>query len=194
MPDVSGPPPTSSRTMSDQNQKLLAVFIEQRDALMRFLTRRLGNGAVAEDLTQEAWLRVAGNGAAAIANPRAYLFRIAANLAIDYQRSEKRRRLSADEVDSLLDVPDETPDVVSTAMARDELAALRQALGELPARRRAIFLAARLGGQTHREIADRHGVSTRAVEINVQRALEHCADRLGKRPIRRFGPRTPEAS
>jgi RNA polymerase sigma-70 factor (ECF subfamily) len=80
------------------------------------------------------------------------------------------------------------------ATARDELVALQRALDELPARRRAIFLAARLGGLTHRQIADQHGISTRAVEINVQRALEHCAERLGKVPVRRFGPRPPGTS
>jgi RNA polymerase sigma-70 factor (ECF subfamily) len=180
--------------MSDQDQKLLAVFVEQRDALTRFLARRLGNGAAAEDLAQEAWLRITDGGGTAIADPRAYLFRIAANLAIDYQRRERRRRLSAAEIEALLDIPDDAPDAVSTVVARDELAALQQALAELPARRRTIFLAARLGNQTHREIAARHGVSTRAVEINVQRALAHCADRLGKRLIRRFGPRSPGTS
>jgi RNA polymerase sigma-70 factor (ECF subfamily) len=180
--------------MSNQDQKLLAVFVEQRDALTRFLARRLGNGAAAEDLAQEAWLRIADGGGATIANPRAYLFRIAANLAIDHQRREQRRRLSAAEIEALLDMPDDAPDAVSAVVARDELAILRQALAELPVRRRAIFLAARLGNQTHREIADRHGLSTRAVEVNVQRALEHCADRLGKRLIPRFGPRSPGAS
>lgn len=181
--------------MSDQYQKLLAIFTEQRDALTRFLARRLGNSAAAEDLTQEAWLRLAGGGsAAAIADPRAYLFRIAANLAVDHQRSEARRPLAVAEIDALLDVPDDAPDAAAVAVARDELVALQRALDELPLRRRAIFLAARLGAQTHREIADRHGISTRAVEINVQRALEHCARRLEKNPVRRFGPRPAVSS
>jgi len=181
--------------MSDQYQKLLAIFTEQRDALTRFLARRLGNSAAAEDLTQEAWLRLAGGGSvAAIADPRAYLFRIAANLAVDHQRSEARRPLAGAEINALLDVPDDAPDAAAVAVARDELVALQRALDELPLRRRAIFLAARLGAQTHREIADRHGISTRAVEINVQRALEHCAQRLEKNPVRRFGPRPAVSS
>ena len=175
--------------MSVQHEELLAVFTGQRDALMRFLTRRLGNMAVAEELAQEAWVRLASGGIAGVANPRAYLFRIAANLAVDHQRSEARRLLAADEIDTLLDVPDDAPDAAAIATARDELAALQRALDELPARRRAIFLAARLGGLTHRQIAEHHGISTRAVEINVQRALEHCADRMGKIAVRRFGPR-----
>jgi RNA polymerase sigma-70 factor (ECF subfamily) len=178
-----------AQAMSEQHQKLLAIFTEQREALTRFLTRRLGNMAAAEDLAQEAWLRIARGGTPAIANPRAYLFRIAANLAVDYQRSESRRLLAADEIEALLDIPDEAPDAAAIATARDELIALQRALDELPARRRAIFLAARLGGRTHREIAGDLGVSIRTVEINVQRALEHCADRLGKIAGRRFGPR-----
>lgn len=179
--------------MSDSHLKLLAVFTEQRAALTRFLARRLGSRDTAEDLTQEAWLRASGGGASAVVNPRAYLFRIAANLAVDHQRREARQPLAAAEIDALLDVPDDAPDAAAVAAARDELIMLQRALDELPPRRRAIFLAARLGAQTHREIADRHGISTRAVEINVQRALEHCAQRLEKNPVRRFGPR-PVAS
>jgi RNA polymerase sigma-70 factor (ECF subfamily) len=180
--------------MPEQHHKLLAVFTEQREAVTRFLTRRLGSLAVAEELTQEAWLRITSGSVSAIANPRAYLFRIASNLAVDYRRGEARRLLAADEIDALLDVPGDAPDAAAVAAARDELAALQRALEELPARRRAIFLGARLGGRTHRQIAETHGISTRAVEINVQRALEHCAERLGKVPVRRFGPRPSGSS
>ena len=128
--------------------------------------------------------------AAALAEIRA---QTSANLAVDHRRREARQPLAAAEVEALLDVPDDAPDATAVAAGRDELVLLQRALDELPARRRAIFLAARLGAQTHREIADRHGISTRAVEINVQRALEHCARRLEKNPVRRFGPR-PVAS
>ena len=78
--------------MTDQRRpSLLQSFTEHRDALLRFLSRRLDNAALAEDLTQETWLRAASSqalapGAAAIANPRSYLFRIASNLALDHQR------------------------------------------------------------------------------------------------------------
>src|SRR3546814_2254206 len=73
--------------MADFAAKLSATFTEQQGALKRFLMRRLGNAALAEDLAQETWIRaVNADTAAVIQNPRAYLFRIAANLATDHQR------------------------------------------------------------------------------------------------------------
>ncbi len=62
---------------------LLQSFAEHRQALMRFLTSRLGNPALAEDLAHETWLRAANSpGSAIIGNPRSYLFQIASNLAV----------------------------------------------------------------------------------------------------------------
>jgi RNA polymerase sigma-70 factor (ECF subfamily) len=77
--------------MPSEREKLLAVVIEQRDALMRFLARRLGDATLAEDLTQETWLRAANvGGASVIGNPKSYLFRVASNLAFDHMRRVRR--------------------------------------------------------------------------------------------------------
>lgn len=72
----------------DRNSNiLLATFLEHRDAVQRFLRRRLRSHALADDLTQETWLRAAtAAGPTAILNPRSYLFRIAANLSRDHYR------------------------------------------------------------------------------------------------------------
>ncbi len=63
-----------------------------RDALLRFLGRKLDDRSLAEDFTQETWLRAANSpGGAAIGNPRSYLFRIASNLVLDHQRRAGQR-------------------------------------------------------------------------------------------------------
>jgi len=73
--------------MADERHRLLACFFEHRDALQCFLQRRLNDFALAEELAQETWLRAASTrNAAAIDNPRGFLFRIASNLAPDQQR------------------------------------------------------------------------------------------------------------
>src|SRR3546814_17336412 len=73
--------------MADFAAKLSATFTEQQGALKRFLMRRLGNAALAEDLAQETWIRaVNADTAAVIQNTRAYLFRLAAHPDTDHQR------------------------------------------------------------------------------------------------------------
>jgi hypothetical protein len=68
------------------------------------------------------------------------------------------------------------------------LQSLLGALYELPSRRRRIFIAARLEESPHLEIAERFGISTRMVEKELKAALTHCANRLQRKVIQRFGP------
>lgn len=168
--------------MTGDKDKLMAAFVAQRSAVLRFFTARTGNPATAEDLTQDIWRRIEGlAGDLAVANPLSYLRRMAANLAVDHRRSPERRLLDAADVHDLLDLAADAPSPEDIAAAREEMAALRRALDELPERRRAMFVAARVQDMPHKAIAARHGVSVRTVESEVARALEHCAKRLGRR-------------
>jgi len=60
------------------------------------------------------------------------------------------------------------------------LEVLKRALAELPPRRRAIFIAARVDGISHEEIARRFGLSRTMVQKELRRAIDHCLDRLGE--------------
>lgn len=181
--------------MSSDGDGVLAAYFRHREALRRFLARRTGSAEAAEDLAQDMWLRLAGAaGERPVANPDAYVFRVAANMAIDRGRAEQRRRLTPIEIDALLAVPDEAPGPEAQAAGRAELALLARALAELPARRREILLACRIDGVPHREIATRFGVTTRTVEKEILRALTHCARRMGRVAHRRFGSSPPETS
>jgi RNA polymerase sigma-70 factor (ECF subfamily) len=182
--------------MSSDRDRILAAYFRHREALRRFLSRRTGSRDTAEDLTQDVWLRLAGGAAVEqpVSNPDAYVFRVAANLAVDRGRAEQRRRLTPLEVDALLALPDDTPGPDAQAQSRAELRLLARALEDMPARRREILLASKLNDLTHREIAAQFGLSTRTVEKEILRALTHCAERLGRTHHRRFGSADPESS
>jgi RNA polymerase sigma-70 factor (ECF subfamily) len=165
--------------MSRESTSIWSDYLRQREPLLRFLTRRTRDPDVAQDLLQETWLRIAdGSGAAAIDNPRAYLFQIASNLTIDYFRSEGRRVLRRDEVETLLTIADERPGPEAVAIGRSDLALISSALDEMPARRREILLMSRVQGRPHQAIADHFGISTRTVEFEIVRALNQCGTRL----------------
>src|SRR5688500_14440892 len=66
-----------------------AVFLDNRGALQRFL--RACGGEHAEDLLQDLWLKVSAAPSEPIAEPLAYLYRMAHNLMLDRRRSELRR-------------------------------------------------------------------------------------------------------
>lgn len=168
--------------MTDASLALLRQLLLQRYAELKSrLARHLGSSDLASEALQDTWLRLERtDGIAAVQSHDAYLFRVALNLARDRQRREARR-LSTNEVATLLTIVDEAPDAEQVAMARSDLRALEAVIAELPPRQRAILLAARLDGLPRREIAKRYRISTRLVQRELQEAQDYCAARM-RRP------------
>jgi RNA polymerase sigma-70 factor (ECF subfamily) len=164
--------------------------------LRRRLARRLGSMEFASEMLHEAWVRLDRLGetatAATICNPTAYLYRIALNIAID-RRSSDRRRLAWAELDLLNWQADEQLDPARIAEARCELKALMRALGDLPPRRRAIFVAARLQDLPLKVVAERCGVSVRIVDREIKAALDHVGHVVDMKQSPRRGPRPVKA-
>ncbi|MDR6951170.1 RNA polymerase sigma-70 factor (ECF subfamily) [Ancylobacter sp. 3268] len=161
-----------------RNDALRELFDAERSSILRFFRRVTGSAAQAEDLSQDVFARLAATNLAAIANPQAYMRSVSANVATDLIRRESRRRLSHAEIDDLLDAPDPAADPEATLIAKDQTERLMERLAELPPRRRTILLAARLHRTPHRDLAREHGVSVRTIEIEIQKALAHCARAL----------------
>ncbi|RTL72991.1 MAG: RNA polymerase sigma factor [Hyphomicrobiales bacterium] len=168
--------------VSDANRAALRdLLVSNYEMLSQRLTRRLGSADVAHDALHETFLRLQqGAEIADVRSPTRYLLRIALNIAADRRRSEARV-LTAREVDTLLEIPDETPDQERVASARSELEALARAMATLPERQRTIFNAALIDNVPRREIARRFGVSVRTVDLEIQRALEQCVRWLAER-------------
>ena len=165
--------------ITQKPSSLLACFISERKRLVHYLTGRTGCAATAEDILQDAWLKLdRGAEREPVGNPLAYLQRMARNLAIDNARAHSRRRLDVMEIEELLAVADEAPNAEQKACDAQQLERLAQIVEELPARCRDVFLAARIEGTPHKQLAERFGVSVRTVELEVARALDHCSARL----------------
>lgn len=177
-------------SISSLRTLLLAEYVD----FDRRLTRRLGSSDLASEALNETYLRLEGmRELGPVRSPKAYLFRIALNIAADRRRAEKRR-LTVDEVDALLEIPDDRPDAARVIENRSEVNLLRHAIAELPERRRRVLLLSRIDGMPNREIAALLGVTVRTVETDLKQAVEHCADRL-KRPVRtKFGFQRPASS
>ncbi len=75
---------------------LLVSFREHESALVRFIASRVGCRATAQDIVQEVFLRIVPAPAEPVRDPRAFLFRVAANLASNH-RAVARRRLELTE-------------------------------------------------------------------------------------------------
>lgn len=147
----------------------LATQQHWRD-LVRFLTRRLKCEATAEDLAQDAYLRMLQS-AQPIVNARAFLFHVGANLANNHRRLERRRAELRAEIHDLLSGSCEEALGERNAMAAERLRVIAAVLPTLPDRTREILLLSRLEGLSSREIGRRLGISGTAVEKHLQKAL-----------------------
>jgi RNA polymerase sigma-70 factor (ECF subfamily) len=150
-------------------QTLLAGYAD----LARQLARRLGSFEQAADALQDTFLRVERGGEIGpVRNPRAYLLRMAVNIAAN-RRIAERRFLSTEETKALLDIPDETPSAERVVEARSDIEALKLALKTLAPRQREIFVGAWSEGLSHEALALRLGLPLRTVQRESKKAREH---------------------
>lgn len=160
--------------MSTNAATLTDLLIRERPTLLRLVQRILGNESGAEDVIQAIWFKARGlDNAHRIENPKAYLYRLATNLATDHGRERTRRaRLLADHY---LWGPDEVLSAEEQVMAQDELQRVLKAAEHLPEPTRTIFRLNRLQGLTQAEVARQRGVSVTTVENHIRHALQRLA-------------------
>jgi RNA polymerase sigma-70 factor, ECF subfamily len=157
-------------------------------AMIHFLFRMVRNQAVAEELTQEVFLRVyrSRESYRAEAKFTTWLYRIATNLAVNHARDTKHERAAQN---VYLDQPDEetgtTPDVaddeptVEQNLLRDErMSAIRQHVMALPERQRMAVLMHKYQGMDYRQIGDVLKLSESATKSLLFRAYQTLRDKL----------------
>lgn len=164
--------------MADDASGLTALIGRHRAELLRFLIARTGDRDEAEDLLQELWLRVRGSDPGPVANGRAYLFRVANNLVLDRVR-ERNRRVARDAAwhGEAFGAESDPADPAETAedalLAREEVARLASAIGNLPDGARRALRLHKIDGLSHAEVAARLGISRSGVEKHIAVAMKH---------------------
>lgn len=139
------------------------LYRTERASMVRYFARNSISAIDAEDLAQEAFLRLAGASQAGtrVTKPMGYLRQIGRNLLRDRARSAQHRlTVAAENPDALVSDQNE----LGRLEARDKLRRLEQAMHRLPLRSREIFLAHRLDGMSYVEIAEQTGLSVKRVE------------------------------
>ena len=165
---------------------LLDTYLAQRSALLRLLKARLGNAEDAEDVVQELFLRLERMPAAEIANPTAYVYQMALNLARDHQRQHLRGRARdghwREATQTMLAAePVETqPSAEEAYDARQKLDRVVAALDELSPHCRRVFVMHKFEELTHTEIMARLGIARSTVEKHMTTALKLLTQRLGR--------------
>jgi RNA polymerase sigma factor (sigma-70 family) len=166
---------------------LIEIYLERRANLVRYFAARSGSLAVAEDLAQELYVKIATRDPAVTAeNPVALIYRIAANVMLDRARGEARagardaawRRVAHTAV-GVEDVAEEPP-ADEAVSSRQRLRQLVDAVADLPPQMQRAFRLHKLEGMSHAATAQAMGISVKSVEKHISAALKALTGKLGR--------------
>ena len=146
--------------------------------VMALARRMLRNEAEAEDVAQEAMLRLwktAPKWEPGRAKASTWIYRVTSNLCTD-----RLRKKGTSNIDDMPEPIDETPSVTETMVARERAAALNSVMRTLPDRQREALHLRHFQELSNIEIAKIMDTSIEAVESLLGRAKRNLADKLLK--------------
>jgi RNA polymerase sigma-70 factor, ECF subfamily len=175
---VSSPPATLLAESEFQD-----LYRQHARALWGYLYRLTGNAADADDLLQDSFCRLLASPLATRDDQqiRAYLFRIASNLAIDHWRRAGRggRPRLVEHADESHAQP-ATADHGAAATLRHDMS---RTLRELKPQERVLLWLAHVEGSEHRDIAATLGLKAASVPVLLHRARRKLAGLLRKKGL-----------
>jgi len=175
----------SSRRKNDQGSTAVtAAFLLNRKFIQKFLTRFFYEEQDIEDVTQETFLRAYAaekKKSTGIEHPKAYLFRIAKNIALTRltQKSNQITSYIEDLGDS--SVINSVDNAADEAEARETLGIYCEAVASLSEKCRQVFLLRKVHGLSHKEIAEHMSLSVSSVEKYLRTGVLSCRKYLRER-------------
>lgn len=160
--------------------KSAILYKTHRTALVDYANGIVRDHAHAEDVVQDAWLRLdQAEQTAPVREPLRYLYRIVHNLAIDtHRRLKKLKQRHIDLADDNIDaVADDHPSQELDLLARNELDTVMAALNELPERTRVAIEMHRLEGKRLIEIAEHLNISVSRTQALIAEGIFTCMQR-----------------
>jgi RNA polymerase sigma-70 factor (ECF subfamily) len=162
--------PSVSMDPAQTEEVFLKLYDEQADSLFRHCYFRVSSRELAEDLTQESFMRVwkylaEGN---AVENPKALLYRVAGNLIIDYYRRKKETSLEVLAEGGYDPVGDTAVGILEEVEGKRVI----ELLAELEPQHREILTFRYVDHLELGEIADLTGQTENTVSVRIHRATE----------------------
>ena len=172
---IAGSAARDVESNSEGITRLTLSFLEQQGALKSFISRFVRRPQDVDDIAQETFIRaIKAEKRNEIEFPRAYIYRIARNLAFEFL-SKKHIKLTNYIDDCALDelaVP--VSDVENTIAVNERMAKVKEAIADLPPQCQRVFIMHKVYGFKYREIASQLGISMSTVEKHIISGLRKC--------------------
>ena len=166
-----------------------AEHVQPHEAMLRaWLANSFGPRLAIDDVVQEAFLRVLrARSADELHAPKAFLFAIARNLALDQLRRHHVSRTDSLVEADLSNVLDDHASIPETVARNQELALLTEAVQSLPDRCRQVMTLRIVYGLTQCVIGEKLSISDRTVAAQLAIGTKKCTDFV----LRRLADRSP---
>lgn len=163
---------------------LTTIFMGARQSLMWSVMRIVRDRQIAEDLTQETYIRAKrAMDQAQVDHVEAFLHQTARNLAFDHlRRKGARARIEAPDADAaaVQHIAQDVPSIEDAIIERQRFGRFAQALSGLPKRAQAVMFLGRVENWPNRQIAEHLGISERTVFNDLKLAMGHCRDAVAR--------------
>lgn len=162
------------------SQDFATDLIQQhREELLGFLLPRVNCPEIAADILQDAFFRLTQfESDSQISNPRAFLYKVVGNLAIDHLRKVSREQSRHADEEELHNHADTVPSLERQLYSQQQLAYLKQAIAELPPRCQQVFILHKFKHYPYSQIMTELGIAESTVLKHIVKALEHCRRRM----------------
>lgn len=171
--DTGRNPVIPFRATMEEKPTLLQVFETEESALLRYAHGLVGQRETAQDLVQEALLKLHTHWEDVI-NPRAWLFRAIRNLALNHLRDHRRET----PIDSSHEWQCHSPDPEQALGRLEAIGTLQLLVAELNPDDRILITLKYQENLKYDQISERTGLSVGNVGYKLHHALKHLADAL----------------
>lgn len=156
---------------SNPNVALRSLYRSYYRYVCSIVYKMIGDGAVAEDISQEVFVEVWKRRETLDVNTslKGYLRKVAVNKTLNHIRSKK---MDFEQEDAILQLPSTENSTQKILEAEDLQKAINIAVDNLPERCRIIFGLSRYEEKTYREISEQLEISTKTVENQISKALK----------------------
>ncbi|CAL1516633.1 RNA polymerase sigma factor [Chitinophaga sp. MM2321] len=181
---------TNSIMAQEQNERIQATVKQERKRLLHFIRQRVNNASDAEDILQDVlyqfteYLRLGSQ----IDSITGWLFAVTRNRITDWFRKKKEtpftdyiREIEGEEVLFLPEILSDDALQADTPMVRKIMSeAIMQAVDDLPAEQRQVFLQHELEGRSFKEMSEETGVSVNTLLSRKRYAVLYLRERLAE--------------
>ena len=164
-----------TKSVCDQ-KNYASLFNEHSETLRNFVYYKCGNIQQAEDIVQDAFIKLWDNCSKVIyTKARSFLFKVARNLFLNEVAHKKivlQHRVHLPEDKTI-----ETPEFLLEE--QQFMKKLKDAIANLPEKQREVFLLSRIDKKKYSEISEITGITVKAVEKRMSQALVTLRNQIG---------------